>query len=318
MIKCIAAIILFFTWISAFAQQDITYAHYMFSPVSVNPASAGLEDGLSTAAFHKRQTFETGRILVGNLFQVSSPLRYNQMGIGGSFSSVQSRIASVRSLIIHYNYRINAFGGIVSFGMYGGIRSYSVDFNSLNVRHNYDVIISPEGTGIIPDLGAGLHFNKSNYYLGLAVHHLNESAMRLGTNTASNASLSRHYYALSAYNIQLNENIVFKPSVLLKWVPQSSFQADLTGHLFLKDSYWLGVLFRTSNELSIQGGLDVSHFMKKSRHSFRISYAYEVPFKPLNIISTATNEIALLWRFVPRPVVGKLKKMKVTKYPIIY
>ncbi len=300
------------------AQQDVLYSQYMFGSTMVNPAAAGSRRGIDATLFFKNQFNGLRGAPEARSFQIASPLKHGQLGAGFEIGQQEAAGTNTFKSMLHMNYKINAFGGVLAFGVSSGLRHYKVDFNYLNIMDYSDHVITSGSSALIPDFGAGIHFNKKRYYLGLATQHLNQSSLRLGSFENSQAKLRRHYYLLGAYKASLSNSINWKPSMLIKYVPSSAFQVDFSSHIDYKNKIWAGCSYRTNHELALQLGGDLGAVSNRIIHSIYIGYAYELPLGLTQKISLNTQEVFLALRYVPRPALSKLKKRNVVESPVIF
>jgi hypothetical protein len=120
--------------------------------------------------------------------------------------------------------------------------------------------------------------------IGLSVPRLVNSSFDLGGQKIN--IYQQNYYLLGSYLFFLSENIILKPSVLLKAVAGSPLSTDLNVNVIFKRNYSVGVYTRN---LNAYGLIAQFSFLEK----FRISYAMEVPTN--NSVGTrfVTNEVML-------------------------
>jgi type IX secretion system PorP/SprF family membrane protein len=65
---------------------------------------------------------------------------------------------------------------------------------------------------------------------------------------------------MGGYNIDINDDIIIEPNLLLKTTENLNLQMDLGANVFFRGDYWGGLTFRTGSALIIMGGVKVDKF----------------------------------------------------------
>jgi type IX secretion system PorP/SprF family membrane protein len=101
---------------------------------------------------------------------------------------------------------------------------------------------------IIPDANFGIYYYSDHYFVGLSSKHLfDRTFSETGTEEGNNYStLSRHFYLYSGGFLNLNKDLILKPSVLLKYVDNGVFCYDLNLALMVRKLIWFGVSYRSN------------------------------------------------------------------------
>jgi len=102
----------------------------------------------------------------------------------------------------------------------------------------------------IPNFGIGMFLNNQNYYVGLSIPKLLHK--EITDDNPNNYSLQaefRHYYLEGGLIINLNEDVLFKPTFLAKTTHGVHGQIDLSANFLLREKIWLGAMYRTSNDI---------------------------------------------------------------------
>jgi len=76
----IFSIVLMFTTIVGFAQQDAQFTQYMYNTINVNPAYAGSRGALSVFALHRTQWVGLKGAPTTNTVSVNTPLNESRLG----------------------------------------------------------------------------------------------------------------------------------------------------------------------------------------------------------------------------------------------
>jgi type IX secretion system PorP/SprF family membrane protein len=267
----------------AVAQQDPMYTKYMFNSLAFNPAYAGTSDYLSATAIVRDQWLSWGKGLnsieggapVTYALSVHSPIK-NKVGLGGYISQDNIGASIFTQLAFSYAYRLQLKDDLqLSAGLQGGITHQNFDYSGLNIRHPNDGnFMDGNGQAWLPNAGAGLYLYAEKFYVGASVPRLFESRILIdeigGNSNGLEASTYRHMYIASgaAFPINGNDDLVLKPSILIKGVgwlgdfatssqtvqnvrTPTAFDLDVS-MLFYK-TLWLGVSYRSTFDKEVQG-----------------------------------------------------------------
>lgn len=261
----------------AHAQQDPMFTKYMFNALAFNPAYAGTHGYLSSTVLVRDQwlTWNKSRDSYGG----GAPMTYTasvhapawqNVGLGGYLSQDQVGASRFTSIELSYAYRFRLTDEMqLSLGLQGGLTHLGFDYSGLGIREGGDDLLAAQaGSGLRPNAGAGAYVYTERFYLGASVPRLFESTMMdFGSGDANQSDLAiarnyRHMYIASGAALPVrNDDIVFKPSILIKgvgWlgdfatssreveVVRTPTQVDIDLSLLFNDVLWVGASFRTT------------------------------------------------------------------------
>ena len=287
---------------SANAQQDPQYTQYMYNTQVVNPAYAGSRDVLSFGLLYRTQwvgfdgapktvTF-TGDTPIGSL---------DNMGLG--LSIVRDEIGPVieSNINIDYSYTINTSDNAkLSFGIKGGLGLLDVDFTKLNIFDPLDVFEDNIDNKLQPQIGAGVYYNTEKFYAGLSVpnfltnKHFDASSIT-NPNVETLAAERLHYFLITGYVFDLNENLKFKPATLAKVVSGSPLQVDVSANFLLYEKVTLGVSYRWSASLSALVGFQATD-------EIFIGFAYDYQSTDIEDYSDGSYEFMIRFDIFHKPI----------------
>jgi hypothetical protein len=96
-----------------------------------------------------------------------------------------------------------------------------------------------------------------------------------------------HLYAAAGYDLPLNPDILFKPSLMARYVEASPISVDFTAAFALGEIFELGAAYRLDEGF---GG----YFIFKASKGLHLGYAYEAaPQNTIASINNGTHEIML-------------------------
>lgn len=300
------------------AQQFPLYSQYTMNGFLLNPSYAGsdyyttfgltvreqwlsLPNAPSTyaAAFQTRilnDSYITKSTAVRK--KIDRPTKGGRVGVGGYLFSDHNGIMHRTGLQLAYAYHLPI--GIdqqLSFGLSLSAYQYFVDIAGAvmpddvqdDLLNNYDQVV------YIPDANFGVSYMTRNYYAGFAMTNLFRGALMIGNGGENGRSELGHYFLTGGIRLYPGVDWIIEPSIMLKSSDMvfKSFQVDLTGRVYYKDDYWLGLSYRTGDAIVMLAGLKVDRFY--------IGYAFDFTMSEIRSYTYGTHELTVLARFGDNP-----------------
>lgn len=291
------------------SQQPLIMNQYMFNTMLINPAYTGTRDVFTASAIGRKQWVGIHGAPTSQSLSVNSPLRRSKSSIGFNLMNESFGVTSRTGLYFNYAYRIkvgNGRGGIrnrgrgpgigkVSFGMSGGFDLRYSEWSKVSTSDPLNA--DPEfyydsGMKFEPNFGAGVYFNNDKYYAGLSIPRflLWSDNPQEQTNQLSVRVGDMAYYIMGGGVFDLSHQVKIRPSILLKWLPNSSFQADFNSNFIFNEKYTIGITYRTINTVAV---LLQVYFTRQ----FSFGYSYDYSFSELQGFSSGSHEILLQYEF---------------------
>ncbi|RYD93246.1 MAG: type IX secretion system membrane protein PorP/SprF, partial [Sphingobacteriales bacterium] len=222
--------VLLFICSNANAQINSDYSQYMDNLTPVNPAYSLLDKAGSINLMGKRQFIGIDGAPTSLMLSGSLPIE--SIGGAAGIFVLNDQVAVEKQL------QVNAFFAksiqlsaedYLSVSLNVGVRNYNALYSTLDP---YDQQFKEDVRETSPNLGFGVMFYSSKYYIGFSLPEL--TIRSLGTASVQQANyLKNHYYFSGAYLADLSEDIKFKPSTLVSYVKGSDMLADFTGTFYL-------------------------------------------------------------------------------------
>ena len=275
---------------SLFAQQMPLYSEYMFNTFEINPAYAGYRNAIQiTSMFRKQWTgFKTAP--QSTYFSVDMPISNKRIGLGLKIVDDRDAITKTFGAQSAYSFKIPVGeNSTLALGLQGGVLSYKSDFTKIDVIDANDPAFSQNTNSLKLNFGTGVFFNSENFYVGLSTPNLirnNIGKVSDGGATLNDVKQNMHLYFNTGYIFKLNDDLLIKPSVLLRGVAGSPISFDMNVNLWIADALSLGVSYR--NQAAVVGIIDI-----KILPNLRLGYAYDHNINRFNLISKGSHEIIL-------------------------
>ena len=169
-------ILIFFTVLIAHqvsAQQDPQYTQYMYNMNIINPAYAGISEGLSIGALYRSQWVGLDGGPETYTFNIHSPVG-KQLALGLSVISDQIGPVQETNAYIDVSYTIpTGMETRLAFGVKGGFTFHDIGLIDLELVDDFDPIFSQNINETTPNIGAGVYFYKPNtYYISVSIPNI--------------------------------------------------------------------------------------------------------------------------------------------------
>lgn len=290
----------------AIAQQDPQFSLYMYNPLYYNPAAAGSE-GVSRVQLTHRTQY-AGYQTVGNgdasaaqstqLLSYSMPLAKLKSGIGIYALNDKYGPSINQAVQLSYAYRLALKNGTLALGVQAGMFNKGYDFGQFRPSDPGDPLI-PGGqiNQFKPDLGAGVYYNTTDYWLGLSMTHLNKAKYEYVTDRSTDPSDSKAYLT-AGYRLGIGYNIDIQPSVLVQYSTVSGFPGSAVAVNLLgtyDNRIWGGLGYRFNDGVMVTAGINLMR-----NNALRVGYSLDIVTSGTQAKSPTSHEI-LLGYALPTP-----------------
>ncbi len=259
--------------VNMYAQQIPNYTQYLYNMQILNPAYVGTRAELSMSLLSRQQWVGVPGAPVTRTFSINGR---TQQGIGIGATVVNDKIGLSEST----NVNVDASYTIVtsqysrlSFGLKGGVTSYSNNFANAITQDND---IYPSTAGNFPNVGFGAFFYNRKFYVGLSIPYLLETPQFYIEENYKQTRLADHtnYFLTTGAIFKLTEDILFKPSTMVRYTSNLPVSVDLNTNFLYRDIIEIGVSYRHQSSISALFALIVNQ-------KFRIGYAYDYKLQTL-------------------------------------
>lgn len=232
-----------------YAQQDPLFNKYMFNPLVLNPAYAGSREAMSAVLLHRSQWVGFEDAPSTQTFSIHSPFLRNKVGLGLSAMHDEVGPTSSTSIAGSYAYRLKLGTGTLALGLRSAVYFYKFSWDKISVKDNTDTHIGNGNSSYsIPSFDFGIWYNTKLFYAGFSAAHLYQ--LTLGNqeiNTLQyDASLVTHLTGVFGYVMELNQNMLFKPSILVKSSKAQTPSIDFNMSILTNKILWLGITIRSN------------------------------------------------------------------------
>lgn len=294
MLRLILVLIMVWTGINAWAQQDAQYTQFMFNKLYFNPAYAGSKKALCISAIYRNQWIGMDGAPQTTTLNVHAPVWKRRMGLGMSITNDRIGLTDRWNIDLSYAYRIQFKDeSFLSLGLRGTISYMTIRWDNAKLTQSADQSVpAAVSSKVLPNFGAGAYYKSRNWYVGFSMPRLFRNRIDFNNNANSSIEpeLQQHYYLMGGASFQIAKNIQIQPNVLLKYIPNTPFDADLNLSFVFFEKVLIGVTYRVGD--SIDGLIQW-----KIVPQFTISAAYDFTLTPLQQDNAGSIEVMLEYCF---------------------
>ena len=251
------------------AQQAPHYTQYIYNMQVLNPAFVGAKADLSISLLARKQWIGVEGAPETNTFSINGRLK-DGFGFGATIINDQLGLFKSNNMNIDASYTIpTSQYGRLSFGLKGGMTFFNNN-NANGITPDNDVYTSTKGA--FPTIGFGGLYYDNQFFVGLSIPNILKSSSYRTIETPSTVEFNNaNYFIIAGAIFNLTENILFKPTTIIKYTPTLPLSIDLNSNFIYKNKFETGVSYRYKNSMSALFALII-------KEKYRIGYSYEYQF----------------------------------------
>jgi type IX secretion system PorP/SprF family membrane protein len=283
------------SYVEVVAQQNPHYTQYMYNMNVINPAYAGSKDNASFGVLYRKQWVNIEDAPTSFTFSGHTPTT-NNVGLGLSF--ISDKIGPVTEQNVYgdfsYTLKLNDTHRL-ALGLKAGVSFHKVGLRDIQstLPDPSEGIFGEDINDASLNLGAGAFYYTDKYYVALSIPNMMKSA-HLDYNGREYGSDVSHYFLTGGYVFDLNYDLKFKPSFMLKSALNVSPSLDLSANFLYMEKIELGATYRLEDSFGAMVNFAVTP-------ELRIGYAYDHVVSDLKIATSASHEFMILYDlFTPK------------------
>lgn len=279
------------------AQQDPQYTQYMYNMNIVNPAYAGSKENVSFGLLYRKQWANIEGAPSSFSFSGHGAVG-NNVGLGLSFLSDKIGPVSEQNVYGDFSYSLKlGENQTLALGLKAGASFHKVGLRDIqsSLPDPNEGIFGQDINDVSLNIGTGVFYYTDKYYVALSVPNMLKAA-HLDYNGREYGSDVSHYFLTGGYVFDLNYEVKFKPSFLLKSAFNIKPSLDLSANFLYKEQIEIGATYRLQDSF---GGM--VNFVVTPE--LRIGYAYDRIISDLRVSAPSSHELILLYDlFTPKKV----------------
>ena len=277
--------------LSGKAQTDPLYTQYRTNMMSVNPAYAGSRNALTVGYLYRNQWVGLDGAPTTQTVMAHGPINDN-LGFGASVTHDVIGPTKQTAVYADASGRIKLGGSTyLAGGLQFGIDYFNSNLTSITTGTSGDNAFGQDVITVLPNVGAGIYMYSDKYYLGFSVPKILTAVLFDDGGFGGEVRQKRHYFAIAGYVFDLSPSIVFKPTLLTRFVQGAPASFDITGTFIFADQFWLGSFYRWNESTGFIAGYNVTPQLK-------IGYSYDYTLTELSSLSSGSHELSITYDFI--------------------
>ena len=275
---------LVFGSVTIVAQQEMRFTQYMFNLYQVNSAYAGSREAISLAAIVRTQWTGIDGSPTMQSITATAPILSKNIGLGFKAINQSTGASDQTRVMATFVYHLRLGNGKLAFGGSAGLLNNRFNWGKAQFKDQIDQV---QTSGIENSFSAALdfalYFYMPTWYVGIQFENLNQSEYETIKGGTSINYLN--YTIIAGKAFPLNNNIVFKPSLLLRGT-KGSFIGELNLSLLFNEVFWVGITYRSVTELSLI-------FEYNLKQKLRIGYSFDYSINSIQSRYAGSHELFL-------------------------
>lgn len=293
--KIIFFITFLFYIITAKAQQDPEYTHYMYNMSIINPAYAtGVPAMMNFGGMYRSQWVgAVGSPKTFSFFAHSAITDKVEAGLSLQSDDIGDGAKKETNFNADFAYGLNLGGqNRLSLGLKAGFSAMQTNFNDFKLQSGSaatDAAFAENINATKPNIGIGAYYFRDNLYVGISAPNLLKSKYieeKSGVNAFGQEAI--HTFLTAGYVYQVNDMWKVKPAAMAKFVKGAPVSVDVTANVLYNEKFELGVGYRINDSMSFLANINVTP-------TLRVGYAYDYTLSNLGQFNSGTHEIMLLF-----------------------
>ena len=283
---------------SVFGQQRVQFTQYMFNPLVINPAYAGIDGPLSVNLINRKQWTGIENAPSTQTFSAHSLFKNERVGLGLTLVNDKIGVHRNFTLMTSYAYHLTINPEtLLSMGLQGGFRKITSDYASLMTASTNDPkLASAPLRESFFEFGFGLYLRHKKLTIGFSAPEVLPKTIGV-SDTASIKLRSANSFLMTRYRFTVNESVELEPGLLFKYMPGLDFSYDVNFNLIFRRVLTTGLSYRKNESVDFI-------FKAQVNPQLQFGYAYDHPVGNVARISNGSHELMIqyLFHFVSRNV----------------
>jgi type IX secretion system PorP/SprF family membrane protein len=260
------------------AQQIFTFSQFMQHNFVFNPAAAGANEQASIGGSYRKMwsgidggpqtTFLYGDKYFDKKNTGLAVVLYDDKTGPTSRTGGQVNLS--------YSIQLDAEGRKLMAGLGINVLQYRINKAAIADDIPDDPLLSGSGNTIKGDGAVGLYYKGKKFFLGASMQNIIQTKFNF-IKTAANpeGKLYRHFYLISSYNWQTDDENMLIPNATVQFVPGLPADVSAGVKLLHKDLVWIGFNYHHKQSYTAYLGVNIDH-------KFALGYAYDEYSTPLS------------------------------------
>ena len=273
-------------------RYEPVYSQYEVNGLAINPAYTGSRECFSNIILYRNQWIGFEGAPITQTLSSHAPFKDEKNAVGVFIFHEQIGVSDYYDVYGNYAFRFQFGSGKLSLGLKAGATFFQGNFADIKASPDEiqtDPILNNE-SAFFPNFGVGAYYYADNYYVGISVPKFLSYELKNSQKTMSLGPSNYDFLVTGGYLIPISENLKVKPSFLLKYRLDNSFQIDAGANIILFDAVWFGGSYRHNDEIVFMAEYQVNQ-------QIRAGVAYDYGIGDFSSQHSGSLEIILRYDF---------------------
>jgi type IX secretion system PorP/SprF family membrane protein len=246
-----------FVW-QARAQQEPMFTQYVLNTQIINPGYVGYKEALNVTGVHRSQWVGFKGAPMTQTLSIYTPLKKRELAVGASL--IHDKIGPTRQSEFQgdFAYRLRLSNrAMLSFGLKATVGLYQVSLTDLlYTSSQYDLLLQqpiPDEAFaanmrglVLPNVGFGVFYFKRDYFVGLSSPKMIRNRLQKRSNELwdfTEGSTEPTVYLMGGYIFEINKELKFQPTALIKGTHGAPLSAGLFANLLIQKELKVGAFY---------------------------------------------------------------------------
>ena len=285
----LTSLLVLITYVDVKAQQDPHYTQYMYNLNIINPAYAGSKESISFGLLYRKQWVNIEGAPSTFTFSGDTPIG-NNVGVGLSLISDKIGPVTEQNVFGDFSYTLKiSETSKLALGLKAGVSFHQVGLRDIqsSLPDPSEGIFGEDINDASLNLGTGAFYYTENYYVSFSIPNMLKTA-HLDYNGRQYGSDVSHYFLTAGYVFDVNYDLKFKPSFMLKSAFNVTPSLDVSANFLYKEKFEIGATYRLQDSFGGMVNFAVTP-------ELRIGYAYDHIVSDLKVTTSSSHEFILLY-----------------------
>ncbi len=261
--------------IIGYGQDVAQYNHYIANQGLLNPAYNGTRDVISGLLINRNQWIGVEGAPMNQSLNVHGPIEDTNLGVGVVIMNDMIGFTRNTDAMVSAAYKLEIDrSSFLSLGLQLGISSVVYDGTKAVTEQYGDPVFEGKQSKIGLNVGFGAYLYKEDYFAGFSVPKMFsnnfDEANETFKNTLDFKSMTMYLYGGYVFDWG---DVKVKPTLLFREVYGAPLQFDVSGHVLLMETLWLGLSYRSISDVVFLAEFKPN---RKSPFTFRYSFDYSL------------------------------------------
>ena len=271
-----------------FAQQQNNYTFYRQNLNLFNPAAAGTDTLTTLTGIYRNQWEGVKEAPESQAFTFATPIG-KRIGLGISFENDRTFVEKQTAIFADFSYQLPMSEELnLYLGLKAGGNFYDVNTSGIETWNYQADPALVNLSRFNPNVGVGAYLKHENFYLSFSAPRIfTTERAKEEEGMVTTAADRPHFYLSGGYDFRLSNSLLFKPSMMLRYVKGAPVSADFTALMNIVKTFEVGAAYRTDKAVSGLALITVLDWL-------RFGYAYESSLRSeVQNVNNGTHELLL-------------------------